>query len=201
MHALQKIPWRLYSTPLSQRLILTGLVLATVGWLCLQKGCVLNPDISPAHAIADTGAVAIRSVMGGQAPETTASARSFQNRKERRPPRMDQGAPSRPLQQASSLLRQAAARLDQNDRRALRLILQAITILKHEIMRGTDGPEYDRISSAPFPSEQQESWQETQALVSLLRQELVRYESGLQLDRQPATGLLPLDNAGRSTNR
>jgi hypothetical protein len=90
--------------------------------------------------------------------------------------------------------------LDKNDRTAIRLILQAITLLKHEIMRGADGLDYDRISSAPFSSDRQESWPDTQALLSFLRHELVRYESTLQLDRQPATGPPPSQNTDRSTN-
>ncbi len=184
MQAYQRATWRLYLMPPYRRRILTGLTLAAVSWVLLQKGCVLNPDIAPAHAVVDTGAVAAQSVA---ADEATVSAQALPNRQERRLPHRDQGAPNQPLRHASHLLRQAAAMLDKNDRGAIRLILRAITILKHEIMRGADGLDYDRISSSPFPSEHQESWEAARAALSLLHHEISRHESDTQMDRQSLT--------------
>lgn len=187
MHAFQRATWQLHSRPPYRRRILTGVSLAAVCWLFLQKGCVLNPDIAPAHVSVDTGAVTAQPVTTVESRETTASAQSLPNRQERRLPRMDQGAPTQPLRQASTLLRQAAAMLDKNDRGAIRLILQAITILKHEIMRGANGLEFDSISSSPFSSEHQESWEDARAALSRLRHEISRHESAPQLDRQSLT--------------
>lgn len=184
-----------------RRRIFTLPILAAVCWICVQKGCVWNPDMSPAQALVSTAAAVTEPVQATAGRDEGLPPRIISVRKDGGPPGTDQGAPNRSLRQASSLLRQAAARLDKNDRTALRLILQAITILKHEIMRGAEGPEYDRVSSAPFSSERQESGPDTQALLSFLRHELVRYESAFQLDRQPATGRLLSQNTDRSTNR
>lgn len=197
MQAFQRATWRLYSTPPYRRRILTGLTLAAVSWVFLQKGCVLNPDIAPAQTVADTGAVAAQSVMTVAADDAPVSVQSLPNRQERRMPRMDQGAPNKPLRQASHLLRQAAAMLDKNDRGAIRLILQAIAILKHEIMRGADGLDYDRISSSPFPSERQESWETARAALSLFRDGISRHESDTLLYRQSLTDNPLSRNTGR----
>lgn len=44
----------LFPIQLSRRRILPVPVLIALCWLLLQKGCVWNPDISPAHAIVHT---------------------------------------------------------------------------------------------------------------------------------------------------
>lgn len=165
------------------------LILTAVCWMGAQKGCVWNPDMSPAHALVNTPAAVTEPVPATSQRDEGFPPQVFSVRRDGGPPGADQGAPNRSLRQASSLLRQAAAMLDKNDRTAIRLILQAITILKHEIMRGADGPAYDSISSAPFSSERQEYWRDTRSLLSLLRPEFDRYESGPPLDRQSATEL------------
>jgi len=53
---------------------------------------------------------------------------------------------SRSLEQASALLRQAADMIDKNDPVAVKLIRQAIAILKREIMPGMDTEDYTRVS-------------------------------------------------------
>lgn len=53
---------------------------------------------------------------------------------------------SRSLEQASALLRQAADMIDKNDPVAVKLIRQAIAILKQEIMPGMDTQDYTRVS-------------------------------------------------------
>jgi len=184
-----------------RRRIFTLPILTAVCWVCLQKGCVWNPDMSPAQALLNTAAAVTEPVPVPSGRDEGLPPQIFSVRKDGGAPGADQESPNRSLRQASSLLRQAAAKLDKNDRTAIRLILHAITILKHDIMRGADGPEYDRISSAPFSSERQESGPDIQALLSFLRHELVRYESAHQLDRQPATGLPPSQDTDRATNR
>lgn len=201
MHAnLSNIIMLLPKQPFRRR-IFTIPILTAVCWVCLQKGCVWNPDLSPAQALLNTAAAVTEPVPVPLGRDKGLPPHIFSVRKDGGLPGTHHGSPNWSLRQASSLLRRAAAMLDKNDRTALRLILQAIAILKHEIMRGADGPEYDRISSAPFSPERQGSWPDTQALLSLLRYDLIRYESGLQPDRQLATELPPSQNTDRSTNR
>lgn len=201
MHASLASTITFFTKQRFRRRILTIPILTAIGWMCVQKGCVWNPDMSPAHALVNTPAAVTESVSATSRRDEDLPPRVFWAQKDGGPPGAGQGTPNRSLRQASNLLRQAAAKLDKNDRTAIRLILQAITILKHEIMQGADGPEYDRISSAPFSSERQESWRDPRGLLSLLRHELIRYESGLPLDRQPATESPLSRNTGRSTNR
>lgn len=52
----------------------------------------------------------------------------------------------RSLHRASALLRQAADLVEKDDPVAVRLIRQAIAILKHEVMPGIDAQDYDRVS-------------------------------------------------------
>jgi hypothetical protein len=49
-------------------------------------------------------------------------------------------------------LKQASGLLEKNERLALRLIQEAIAILRHEVIRGTDGRGYDRTDAPPSPS-------------------------------------------------
>lgn len=60
---------------------------------------------------------------------------------------------SRSLQRASDLLRQAADMLDKNDPLAVRLIRQAIAILKHEVVFGIDPQDYDLVSMPSAPGQ------------------------------------------------
>ena len=133
--------------------ILSIPVFTALWWLCLQKGCAWNPDISPAHIV-----VAHDTVVTEQHPSTSWLSREVPTLD--RPAgqllalvAVEQHSTNQSLQQASALLREAAALLDKNDRKATRLILEAITILKYEIMRDADGPHHDRISSSPFSSD------------------------------------------------
>ena len=48
----------IFPIQLSRRPILSAPVLIAVCWLLLQKGCVWNPDISPAHAVVNTDTAA-----------------------------------------------------------------------------------------------------------------------------------------------
>lgn len=171
--------------PKRQRMLSVPLLVA-VCWVCLQKECVWNPDLSPAHAVVDTDTAVTQpgSAYAGQEeavstpiPPTLTTIAS---------PDGDRRSTNRSLRQASSLLRQAAAMLDNNDRTAIRVILQAITILKHEIMRGGDGLEFDRISLSPSSSERHKSEQDIRALLSVLHHQVSRYASTLQLDEQLA---------------
>ena len=169
----------------SRQRILSLPVLAALCWLCLQKGCIWNPDISPAHALVDTNPT----VVSGQ--EAAASggeeAAAIDNRTLVTPmalPNGDQMSPNPSLRQASTLLRQAATLLDRNDRAAIRLILQAITILKQEIMQDVQGLEYDRISLSLFPSAHDELRQELSALFSSLRHQRSQHPLTIQNDNQ-----------------
>jgi hypothetical protein len=63
---------------------------------------------------------------------------------------------SRALERASALLRQAADLVDKDDPLAVKLIRQAIAILKHEVMPGIDAPDYDRVFIPSAPG-----WNET----------------------------------------
>jgi hypothetical protein len=55
-------------------------------------------------------------------------------------------AKGRAILHASDLLKRAAGLLDNNERFALRLIHQAIAILKHEVVAGMGNSDYDRVS-------------------------------------------------------
>lgn len=185
MHANPASTMTLLRKQPSRRRIFAIPILAAVCWMCLQKGCIWNPDLSPAHDLVGTGAVVTEPIPATSERNEGYPPHIFSVQKNLGLPGTHQGSPNRSLRQASSLLRRAAAMLDKNDRTALRLILQAVTILKHEIMRGADGPEYDTISSAPFAPDRQESRPNTEALLSFLRHELALPESGLQPDRLP----------------
>ena len=201
MHANPASTMTLLRKQPSRRRIFAIPILAAVCWMCLQKGCIWNPDLSPAHDLVGTGAVVTEPIPATSERNEGYPPHIFSVQKNLGLPGTHQGSPNRSLRQASSLLRRAAAMLDKNDRTAIRLILQAITILKHEIMRGADGPAYDSISSAPFSSERQEYWRDTRSLLSLLRPEFDRYESGPPLDRQSATELPSSRPTDRSINR
>ena len=58
---------------------------------------------------------------------------------------------TRSLERASALLRQAADMVDKDNPLAVKLIRQAIAILKQEVMPGIDGPDYDRVSMPSAP--------------------------------------------------
>lgn len=172
-------------------------ILAALCLLCLQKGCIWNPDISPAHAVWDTN----RAVVSGQKPLTSEAEEVDSTRNYPiilRPvalPDTDQALINPSLRQASGLLRQAATLLEQNDRAAIRLILQAITILKQEIMQDVQGSEYDRISLSPFPSEHDALRQNISTISSSLRHECSLQPPALQCDNQSA---IPIsEHAGR----
>jgi hypothetical protein len=133
--------------PLSSRQSLLIPVLTVVCWLFVQKGCVLTPDISPAGPLLNAETAAAPPAFGGgERAERLAHHASVANE---HATGGTQRSKSRSLRHASELLRKAAVLLDKNDRSAIRLILQAIAILKHEIMHGIDAPEYDRISTQP----------------------------------------------------
>lgn len=101
----------------------TPLIL-TLCWLLLQKGCVLTPDISPARTLFDLLACPTM-----PAPALRIGDQFLGHQDPYGDPRpSDTGSPS--LKQVSALLRQAATMIDSHDRNALRLILQAVTILK-----------------------------------------------------------------------
>jgi hypothetical protein len=201
MHASPASTITFFTKQRFRRRIYTIPILTAVCWVCVQKGCVWNPDMSPASAFVNTPAAVTEPAPATSRRDEGLPPYVFSVRKDGGSPGADQGAPNRSLRQASNLLRQAAAMLDKNDRTAIRLILQAITILKHEIMRGSDGSGYDSISSAPFSSERQESRFDTRSLSSLLRHDIAQYDSALPLDRQPATGLPLSRSTDRSTNQ
>lgn len=128
-------PRRWSSTPL----------ILTVCWVLFQKGCILTPDISPAQTRSDLPAwptmpappVPVGDQFGGhQVPHTP-------------PGSSNTGNPS--LKQVRTLLRQAATMIDNNDRTALRLILQAVTMLKQETMRGFAEYDHDPVSTTQPP--------------------------------------------------
>ena len=129
------------SDPLTSRRWHTTSILVATFLLLFQKGCVLTPDISPAQTCPD----------GPAHRESTATPLTG----EEEPFRLYSGqnnlpssnSPHRALGEASQLLRQAAKMLDKNDRTAIQLILQAITILKDEVTRDTHASVYERIST------------------------------------------------------
>jgi len=132
--------------PFSRRLFLIP-ALTVALWLFLQKGCVLTPDISPAGMRIDVEVLAEPAV--GVGAERTDPVVYYAPLADAHSTSRTQKPKNRSLQHASNLLRKAAVLLDQNDRSAIRLILQAVAILKHEIMREADAPEYDRVSVQP----------------------------------------------------
>ena len=108
-------------------------ILATSVWLAAQKGCVPTPDVAP-KPVAFT--------LQEEGPALIQAHRSFTHSSEPK---------SRSLKQASALLRHAADLVDKNDRLAIRLIRQAIAILKHEAIPGIDLPDHERVSMQSVP--------------------------------------------------
>jgi hypothetical protein len=103
-------------TAIFRRLLLILPILTIGFWLFAQKGCELTPHASPTRALAAEA--------GSTLPKPK----------------------SRPSERASALLRQAADLIDKNDPQAVKLIRQAIAILKREIMPGIAAQDYDRVS-------------------------------------------------------
>jgi len=133
--------------------ILSFPMLAVLCWLCLQKGCIWNPDISPANAAVGAHTPVISEQEWAVAGwEDLVSPRNLPILMPLTVPHDGQAVTNQSLRQASGLLREAAALLDRNDRGAIRLILQAITILKQEIIDNTQGLEQGRISLSPPPA-------------------------------------------------
>ncbi|MDH4152158.1 MAG: hypothetical protein OEV01_00080 [Nitrospira sp.] len=117
-------------------------------WVLLQKGCVLTPDISPAQTPADSQAS-----VASPAPALAGEEQLGGHQLPRGGTRSgDAGRPS--LRQASELLREAATMIDNNDRTAIRLILQSIAILKREVMEEAPLFQYDRVSIQKVPHPQ-----------------------------------------------
>lgn len=127
-------------------------ILATVFWLFLQKGCVLTPDISPAHSITDMRPDSIEPAYVAVVKEELAESQVI-------PGTTTQTVVTRSqsLRHASELLKKAAVMLEKNERIAVRLILQAIAILKEHVLRGSDSLEYDHVSTGQTPSKR-ERW-------------------------------------------
>jgi len=59
------------------------------------------------------------------------------------------GNTTKSLTRAADLLKQAATALDKNERLAVQLILQAIAILKHDVIHALIAPHADTVSTAP----------------------------------------------------
>lgn len=138
--AYERIAMITYLKPFMHRPFVIIPILTAVCWLISQKGCVLTPDVSPALTFADVGTStsqlpAVSVEEGESAKPQSPHANSLSSE-----------AKSRSLRQAGELLRKAAAALDKNERVALRFILQAIAILKHEVMQGITEPDYDHVS-------------------------------------------------------
>ncbi len=108
-------------------------IFATSVWLAAQKGCVPTPDVAPKPV-----AVTLQE----EGPALIQARRSFTQSSEPK---------SRSLKQASALLRHAADLVDKNDRLAIRLIRQAIAILKHEAIPRIDLPDHERVSMQSVP--------------------------------------------------
>lgn len=116
------------------------IVLATC-FILFQKGCVLTPDLSSAYISSDTPVYATV-----RASALVGEGEPFQLDIRQNAPLLSD-SPRQTRRRASHLLRKAAAMIDRNDRTAIRLILQAINILKHEVLKGTNKSDYERVSS------------------------------------------------------
>ena len=177
--------------PAFWRRIVSAPVLVALCWFCLQKGCAWNPDIPPAHVVMASDLVVI-----GQEPSTAGLSEEMPVLD---PPAVqlfasattEQRSTNQSLQQAGNLLREAASLVDKNDRGAIRLILQAIAILKHDIMREADGPEHDSISSSPFSSDRDELGGDRISLPSFLHRQISRAPSALRPDERLRNTLSP----------
>lgn len=124
-----------------RRFFLIMPVLAIVFWLLAEKGCEGTPAASPVLAsMAIDAPQQLRPSTGSQASgqssilETDVSLAQPSESK------------SRSIKRAAILLRKASEILGKDERLAVRFIRQAIAILKHEVIAGLDGPEYDRVS-------------------------------------------------------
>lgn len=122
-----------------RRFFLVIPVLAMGFWLFAEKGCVPTPDASPVLASTTTGAEPpphAVSMAPGQS-SLSATDRSLDQPLESK---------SRSIKRAAILLRKASETLGKDERLAVLFIRRAIAILKHEVIAGLDGLEYDRVS-------------------------------------------------------
>lgn len=113
-------------------------------WLALQKGCepALDRPPVPTAAVPEPW----RAPLAHRLPERDGQPSTLV-----RHATGPSSEPNRPaLKQAGTLLRQAADLLDTpdtNERLAVRLIREAIALLKQEGLSGIDSQDYDRVSS------------------------------------------------------
>lgn len=116
-------------------------ILIATCFVLFQKGCVLTPDLSSAYISPDTlayTAVCSSNLVGEDEP--------FRLDIRQNAPLLSD-SPHQTRRRASHLLRKAATMIDRNDRTAIRVILQAINILKHEVMKGTNESDYEHVSN------------------------------------------------------
>lgn len=130
------------TTSFCRRFFLIIPVLAIGFWLLAEKGCVGAPAASPVLAsMAIDAPQQLRPATGSQASGQSSILETDVS--------LDQPSESRSrsIKRAASLLRKASEILGKDERLAVRLIRQAIAILKHEAITGLEGPDYDRVSN------------------------------------------------------
>lgn len=115
-------------------------IMALSVWIVSVIGCDQTPSRTPVRSL---------TTLGSQFAYSVQSPLKGDDRTPVFTPRITKPSakPNRPaVRQAGMLLRQAADLLDTNERMAVRLIRQAIALLKREGISGIDAPDYDRVS-------------------------------------------------------
>ena len=182
-----------YQKPFMCRRFLIVPVLTAVCWFISQKGCELAPDVSPARTFAGVATstsqpVTVSAEKGEPAPPRAPYAKSLSSE-----------AKNLSLRHAGELLRKAATALDKNERVAIRLILQAIAILKHELMQGIDEPDYDYVSRQPASSPNHLLlWKARTTVPSVPGPPLWRFETPAETHGEPHRNKLRRLFSGRS---
>ncbi len=116
-------------------------ILAMGFWFLAEKGCGWTPDASPVLASMATDAP--QQPRPATDSQTSEQSSIFETDFSLGPPSESK---TRSIKRAAILLRKASETLGKDERLAVRFIRRAIAILKHEVIAGLDGPEYDRVS-------------------------------------------------------
>jgi len=112
-------------------------------WFFSNKGCVPDSDLKPTTALV---------LAATPVPQPLDPRMSYSGKPDYvagQAPPQPLGHTTKSLTRAADLLKQAATALDKNERLAVQLILQAIAILKRDVIHALIAPHADTVSTTP----------------------------------------------------
>jgi len=112
-------------------------------WFFSNKGCAPDPELKPTTALV----LAATPIPQPLDPRMSHSGKPDDLASQATP--QSPGNTTKSLTRAADLLKQAATALDKNERLAVHLILQAIAILKRDVIHALIAPHADTVSTTP----------------------------------------------------